>query len=86
LIIEYPSGDGWVGVAFNNLIFMHFIRSGVAGTREFTGQSTASNGDYQAILEDISVWPFLVARAGYAMLKWHALGLEQAAQAASGKN
>ena len=34
-------------------------------------------GYYQAPLEDISLCPFLVARAGYAMLGWCVSGLEQ---------
>jgi hypothetical protein len=33
-------------------------------------------GYYQAPLEDISFWPFLVARAGYAMMEWCVPGLE----------
>jgi hypothetical protein len=49
---------------------------------QFSPSTKATNllqkaGYYQAPLEDISLWPFLVARAGYAMLEWCVPGLER---------
>jgi hypothetical protein len=65
---------------------MHFIQSAIARAVEAAEEGPASKGDYQAVLEDISLGPFLVARAGYAMLGWCVSGLEQAAETAAGKN
>ena len=65
---------------------MHFIQHAIARTVEAAEEGPASEGDYQAALEDISLWPFLVAQAGYAMLGWCVSGLEQAAGTVAGKN
>jgi hypothetical protein len=65
---------------------MHFTQRAIVGAVEAAEEAPASEGDYQAVLEDISLWPFLVARAGYAMLEWCVSGLEQAAETAAGKN
>ena len=65
---------------------MHFIQRAIAGAVEAAEEGSASEGDYQVVLEDISLWPFLVAWAGYAMLEWCVSGLGQAAETAAGKN
>jgi hypothetical protein len=65
---------------------MHFIQRAIAGAVEAAEEGPASEGDYQAVLEDISLWPFLAAQAGYAMLGWCVSGLEQAAETAAGIN
>jgi hypothetical protein len=86
LIIGYDPGKGRTRTRLKGLLFIHFSQFGIAAVIEIGPWERSQADDYQAILEDISLWSFLAARAGYAMLKCCVSALEPAAEAAVGKS